>query len=350
MMHMVKKTLLVDGTWNLKRNFYKRESLLNSRGSLCGGTYGFIDSLRSVVNRTMPDRVVVFWDGFHAGKLRYNEFPFYKKSREKDWKNEERIIASEGIGDAEDTRKFELFKQKMEVQRYLDELFVRQIEVDYVEADDLLAYYIIKKPASENAIIYSRDRDFLQLVSDSVSIITPDSMEVINPSNFKEKIGYTHENALLIKCFTGDDSDDIDGVQGIGEETLFKHFPLLREEKYTFQRLVDEGSLIQEQRVSSKPKKKPLAKINKIMDSSNVLYRNAKLMNLKSPYINMEGINEVVTILNNSLDEERSIEDAMQMFSSDGFMNISGSADLSVFFAPFYSLKTKELEFSRKNN
>ena len=70
----MKKTLLVDGQWNLKRNYYPphRKILKGANGKLCGGTFGFLDSTRSILNKLMPDRVVVAWDGFHAGKMRYN--------------------------------------------------------------------------------------------------------------------------------------------------------------------------------------------------------------------------------------------------------------------------------------
>ena len=68
------KTLIVDGDWNLKRNFMKRETMF-AKGEHCGGSFGFLESLRSVVNKVMPDRTIVMWDGNMGGKMRYEIYP-----------------------------------------------------------------------------------------------------------------------------------------------------------------------------------------------------------------------------------------------------------------------------------
>lgn len=334
------ETILVDGQWNLKRNFKKRQHLIGANGKLCGGTYGFLDSLKSVMNRHMPDRVLVAWDGFHAGKLRYNIYKPYKARRQKDWESETRVIATEGFGNPDDTEKFSLLSQKIDTQMYLEELFVRQVEEDYVEADDIIAYYILgSKDPNEHIYIFSRDKDFHQLVSEKVSLINPDSLEVITIHNFKEKFGYTHENALLFKCFEGDSSDDIEGVKGVTSNTLLKYFPAAKDEKYTYQRLVDEAYEIQ------KSRKSPLTTLDKIIQAEDILYRNAKLMNLKKPFLNQDAVDRIDEIRRLPLDSSRSIDTAMQMFARDGFNNIAGDNSLSYFFGPFYNLMTKEKEY-----
>jgi len=335
------RTLLVDGTWNLKRNYYKRRELIGANRKLCGGTYGFLDSLKSVINKTLPDRVIVCWDGFHAGKLRYNIYKPYKANRQKNWENETKIISTDGIGNEDDAEKFQLLSQKIDIQTYLDELFVRQIEEDYIEADDLIASYILgSTDQNEQIIIYSRDKDFLQLISNKVSIITPDSVDMITIHNFKDKKGYPVDNALLFKCFEGDDSDEIEGVKGITENTLMKYFPDSKEEKYSYKRLVKESYEIQNAR------KKPLATINKIIDAEHVLYRNAILMNLKKPFMNQSAIDSVNAVRNQPLEDGRSIEKAMEMFTKDGFVKFVGTNNIHYFFGAFYNLKAKELEFN----
>lgn len=342
------RVILVDGAWNLKRNYLPphRKSLKGANGKLCGGTFGFLDSMRAVLNKLMPDRAIVAWDGFHAGKMRYDIYKGYKAKREKDWENETRVIATEGIGNSDDADKFQLLVQKIEVQRYLDELFVRQMEVDYVEADDLIARYIIgSTDPDEHIYIFSRDRDFHQLISEKVSIITPDSFEIITIHNFKEKMGYTVENSLFIKCIEGDDSDEITGVGGVKKTTLLEHFPAIANEKYTFNRLVEEASAIQNDRLNSKPKKKRLGKLDAIIQSEHTVYRNAKLMNLKRPFLNQESIELVESIRNHPFDSTRSIEVAMEMFARDGMVEHVWDRNIASFFGSFYHLKSKEIEF-----
>ncbi len=336
------KTLLIDAQWNLKRNYYPphRKKLTGANGKLCGGTFGFLDSTRSVVNKVMPNRVIAAWDGFHAGKMRYNIYKPYKASREKDWENETRIIATEGIGDSGDAEKFQLLSQKIDVQMYLDELFVRQLEADYVEADDFIAYYILGSTnPDEHIYILSRDKDFHQLISDKVSIISPDSLDLITIDNFQSKFGYTVDNALLFKCFEGDDSDEIEGVKGVTSKTILKYFPDSSNEKYTYSRLVEEGYEIQ------KSRKKPLATIDKIIQAEDILYRNAKLMNLRKPFLNQEAIDLTDSVRTQALDSDRGIETAMDMFAKDGMVQHIWDGNIQNFFGPFYNLKAKEKEY-----
>ena len=163
------KTLIIDGQWNLKRNFYKRKELKGANHKLCGGTFGFLDSTKSVVNKLLPDRVIVAWDGFNAGKLRYNIYKPYKANRNKNWENEKRIIATEGIGitNEKDALDYELLTQKIDIQVYLEEISIRQIEEDYIEADDLIAYYILgcKNPDEHIVVSSSPLSQFEELVS-----------------------------------------------------------------------------------------------------------------------------------------------------------------------------------------
>ena len=110
------RVLLIDGQWNLKRNFYKRRDLKTSTGHLCGGSFGFIDSLRAISQKVLPDRIVVMWDGFHSGKLRYEIYPPYKANRNKDWETTDKAIATDGLYNPKDLEKVEFLKQKIQIQ------------------------------------------------------------------------------------------------------------------------------------------------------------------------------------------------------------------------------------------
>ena len=335
------RTLLIDGQWNLKRNFYKRRDLKTSTGHLCGGSFGFIDSLRAVSQKVLPDRIIVMWDGFHSGKLRYEIYPPYKANRNKDWESTDKAIATDGLYNPQDLERVEILKQKIQIQNYLDELYIRQVEVDLIEADDLIAQYVLRSENDdEEIIIYSRDRDYLQLISNKVSVVTSDSAFVINKQEYESKHGHTIDNELLFKCFEGDSSDKIEGVKGINRETLIKYFPNIAKEKYLYSRLVEESMEAQ--------KKKKLKIYDKIVEAQSVLYRNARLMNLKKPFLNEEAINKVDAIKHGTLGEDRSIENAVSLFIKDGMIGHLQDGNLEEFFSPFYRIMTKEIEYSKK--
>lgn len=338
------KTLLVDGNWLLKKNFKGQPALKSSTGNLCGGVVGFMFNLKNVINKILPDRVVIAWDGFNAGKLRYKIYPPYKASRGKNWENESRAIANSGVGSPEDMEAFELLKQKVLTKNIMDELFVRQMEVDYIEGDDLIAEYVLKSKEDDEIIyIYSRDKDYLQLISDKVFIITSDSLWTFNREEYEKKYGHTLDNELLFKCFEGDDGDDIEGVHGVTRNTLIKFFPNIVKEKYLYSRLVDECYEAKKNKKTGKRKV-----YDKIIQAEHVLYRNAKLMNLKEPFVNAEAKREVEIIKHGILDESREITSAMSLFTEAGLMIYVGQEYSTDFFSAFYMLMSKEKEYSKK--
>jgi DNA polymerase-1 len=333
------KTFVVDGAWSLKKNFYKRKNL-QANGVLCGGSYGFLDSLRSVINKILPDRVIVMWDGFNAGKLRYEIYKPYKANRKKNWNAEYNAISTDGLESPEDKEKYEITLQKELIKEFLKEFHIRFLEIKHIEADDLIAYYILSSEIpNEEIIIYSRDKDYLQLISSKVSILSPESFELITIQNFKDIYGYTVENALLFKCFDGDSSDEIGGVNGVTSETLLKHFPRMAEEKYMYNRLVEE--------CYNKKREKKLKFYDKIINSRDILYRNAQLMNLRKPFINEEVKIEMQKIIYESMEKDFSIKSAMSLFIQKGFNKFVGNEYLDLFFAPFFRIINKEKEFSQ---
>ncbi len=334
------KTLLVDGQWNLKRNFYKRKSY-TAKGELCGGSFGFIDSLKKAVERIYPDRVIVMWDGLNSGKLRYDIYKPYKSKRKSYWKEEIELLETNGGTSNEQMEKFELLKQKLVVNEFLDEFCIRHLEVNKIEADDLIGYYILKSNIdNEHIVIFSRDGDYLQLIDDNVSVLTPDSFEVITVENFKKHFGYYHENALLIKCFEGDKSDEISGVNGVTKDKLIELFPELTIRKYKYDSIVEE--------CYEKKTKKKLKVYDKIIGAREILYRNAKLMNLKSPFMNQEAIEKMEKIIKWEMSDDRNIKNAIKLFMHYGFNKFVPNQFVDLFFAPFFVIINKEKEYKLK--
>lgn len=150
------KTLLVDGDNLFKIGFHGAKDLFND-GSHVGGVYHFINTLRRFLEEYNLDKVVVFWDGESNSSARKLIYPQYKANR--------RFSMDES--------KYESYlQQKNRVKQYLEEVFVRQVEIDNNEADDLIAYYC-GMANDETIIIFSSDKDLTQLISPNVSIYSP---------------------------------------------------------------------------------------------------------------------------------------------------------------------------------
>jgi DNA polymerase-1 len=338
------KTLLIDGDWNLKRNFMKLNEMFSLNGEHCGGSFGFIDSLRSVVNYVFPDRVIVMWDGEASGKFRKEIYPSYKGNRDKSWLHSSQHM-SDNVIKYEEQRKYSILNQKIKVKNYLEELFIRQIEIDFIEADDLIAGYVQKLDGNEQVIIFSSDQDYYQLINDDVSVLRPSDKKLITKNNFRELFGYNFKNSLLVKCFEGDTSDNIGGIEGIGLKTILKFFPRFADEEYDIDRIILESVELY--------KNKKLKTLEKIIGSRRIFERNKKLMDLKEPFLTDDSIEELDELKNciiytNDNFNDRSITNAMKMMIKDGYSKHVFNNDMENFFKPFYRLVTKEKEYSKK--
>lgn len=343
------KTLLVDGEWNLKRNFKARGNIFSNNGEHCGGVFGFIETLGIAINKVLPDRVIVFWDGEMSGKMRYDLYPLYKEGH-KPWEPESYIRSEQEIDD-DLKRKYSCNNQKLKTKNLIDGLFIRQSEVDLIEGDDLIALYILTKPEDEKIFIFSRDNDYLQLITDDVYVLNPnhkkDSPEPLfyTPTNFKQHFGFTLKNALLFKCIDGDDSDNISGIPGVGLTTLLKYFPKFAEEEYTVDRLIEEAFTLYS--------KKKLKTLEAILGSRKLCELNKRLMDLKNPMVNDEAINEIETIRHCVLAKEngqvdRSIQDIMKEVMTEGYVRYMWNNDINHFFLPYNRIAVKEKEYTNQ--
>jgi DNA polymerase-1 len=183
------KTLLVDGNNLLKIGFHGVKDYFN-KGEHIGGLWHFLNTLRRFIDEENFCKVVVFWDGETSSSQRRLIYPKYKLNR----KAPENELKEESFN-----------KQKHRVKEYLEEMFVRQVEFPNSEADDLIAYYCqISK--GEDKTIFSGDRDLTQLISDDVSIYSPNTKKYYKKGdNIKlHDIEIPHYNVKTFKILSGD--------------------------------------------------------------------------------------------------------------------------------------------------
>ena len=208
------KTLLVDGNNLMKIGFHGVKDYFHKEKHI-GAIWHFLNTLRKFLEENNYNKVVVFWDSDTNSSQRRLIYPKYKLNR--------RVLSNEIKQDSYE-------EQKQRVKQYLEEMFVRQLEVENSEADDLIAYYC-QISEEESKTIFSSDRDLTQLITKNVSIYSPSTKryykmgDTIKMSDFE----VPHYNVKTIKIITGDSSDNIDGIFYLGEKTLIKFFPELLE-------------------------------------------------------------------------------------------------------------------------
>jgi DNA polymerase-1 len=333
----LKKTLLVDGDNLFKIGFHGARDLYND-GEHLGGIYHFINILRKFLEEHNHDKVVVFWDGESNSSIRKSIYPQYKANRRQDM-NE---------------FKYESYlQQKVRVKQYLEEIFVRQVEMVDNEADDLMAYYT-QIATDEDIIIFSADKDLTQLISERVTIYSPISKQYYKDGDMItiNKVDIPHYNVLLTKIFTGDKSDNINGIEGLGEKTLIKYFPQVQEKPCTVEEILSYARNIEQ--------KKPIKTLNNILTGKTKLsilgeefYKtNKKIVDLKNPLITDDGKNLVEQILTDSIDPtDRGYKNLMRMMMEDGLFKYLPKDDEAWvnFLKPFMKLTRKEKRNTQKN-
>lgn len=324
------KTLLVDGDNLFKIGFHGAKDLFND-GSHVGGVYHFINTLRRFLEEHNHDKVVVFWDGDSNSSTRKTIYPQYKANR--------RLNMNEF--------KYESYvNQKIRVKQYLEEVFVRQVEIDNNEADDLIAYYC-QLANDETIIIFSADKDLTQLISPNVSIYSPihkTTYRFGDRIKFKD-IEVPHQNVLVCKVFMGDKSDNIDGIQSLGEKTFAKFFPLVLTKSCTIEEIMDIARNI--------PQEKPIKVLTNILTGktkSGILgeqyYQiNQMIVNLNNPLITDDGKELVESIYSETLDPtDRGYKNLMKYMMEDGLFKYLPKNDEAWvnFLKPFMKLTRKE--------
>lgn len=334
-------TLLVDGNGLFMNSYCPTGGVYNYKGEKIGGIFQFLTTLRKLINENLYNRVFVFWDGKFSGKLRYEIYNDYKANRNKDYIN----------GTIPDDP--EKLIQKNIIQEYLEELFVRQLEDDIVEGDDFIAYYCLNIEDNENITICTGDRDMCQLIDDRVQIYFLDKKVYVTKENYQEYFKHHQKNSALIKMISGDVSDNIKGIKGIGEGTLLKHFPELNLEPYTLERLINKAKFIQEDR--NIKKQKPLTALDNLINGvtegiqGKDFYKiNKQLVDLKTPLITesgIEAINDLITLPINP--EDRSMKNAYFLMKRDG-IDVRVINYTEDYLLPFKKLMEREKKLFNK--
>ena len=112
-------------------------------------------------------------------------------------------------------------------REFLKAFGIFQFEEEGFEGDDIAGTIARKaEEAGYDVFIYTSDRDFLQLVSNkiTVNIIRKGLSDVVpmTPEKVKEEYGFEPKQIIDYKGLRGDASDNLPGIPGIGEKTASK--------------------------------------------------------------------------------------------------------------------------------
>ena len=200
-----RKLVLLDAHAIIHRAYHALPDFVSSKGEPTGALYGLSTMLMALINNFKPDHLIAAFD-LPKPTYRHEAYADYKSGRKKLDEN--------------------LISQLQGARKLFKAFNIPVLECEGFEADDVIGTLVEKAKAQKNisVVIASGDMDTLQLVDDKrVQVFTlkkgiKDTI-MYDETAVKNRFGF--EPALLVdyKGLRGDPSDNIIGVQGIGEKT-----------------------------------------------------------------------------------------------------------------------------------
>ena len=209
---------LVDGAALAYRSHFAfiRAPLITSSGMNVSALFGFTHALLRLLREEKPEYVAVVQDP-EGPTFRHEMYTEYKATRQK--------------MPADLSTAFGLLDDLVAA------LGVSTVMVPRYEADDVIG--TLARTAAQqglNVYIVSGDKDMAQLVNDRVTIYNiakPDvPVEILGPTQVREKFGVPPERIVDLLALQGDSSDNIPGIAGVGPKAavqLIEQFPSIQD-------------------------------------------------------------------------------------------------------------------------
>ena len=199
----MKHLLVIDGNSILNRQFYGIRPLSTKEGIFTNAVFGFTKTLLAELSTLEPTYVAVAFD-LKEKTFRHKTYEAYKAGRHK-------------MPD-------ELAMQFPYAKEMIKALGCHVLSLAGYEADDILGTLSRMTDSDTHAYLLTGDRDALQLISDSTTVLLAGNKEITHytPEVFFDKYGVTPAQFIDVKALMGDASDNIPGVAGVGEKTALK--------------------------------------------------------------------------------------------------------------------------------
>ncbi|HNX91198.1 MAG TPA: DNA polymerase I [Candidatus Omnitrophota bacterium] len=198
------KIFFIDGNSFCYRAFYAIQDLATSKGMPTNAIYGVINMLNKLIKENSPEMLAVVFD-LKGPTKRHEKFAEYKIQRKP---------MPESLVD-----------QMPRIKEIIAANRIKMYEKQGYEADDIIATLAEKaKKEGYQVVIVSADKDALQLVDDDITVLSPHIKESksYNADEVLKKYGVLPGAMIDLMALMGDASDNVPGVEGIGQVTAQK--------------------------------------------------------------------------------------------------------------------------------
>ena len=190
--------IIIDGNSLVNRAFYALPPM-TAQGKPVQAVYGFATMLIRMIQDYTPKYIAVAFD-LPAPTFRHKMYDGYKATRK-------------GMPD-------DLAIQLPVLKEMLSRMRIKIVEKEGYEADDIIG--TLSHGTSCFTYIVTGDRDSFQLIDDTTSVVMTkrgitDVLE-LGEEELKKEYGLTPARVVEYKAIAGDGSDNIPGVNGIGDK------------------------------------------------------------------------------------------------------------------------------------
>lgn len=191
--------LVIDGNYIAYRAFYATRPLTNSKGFPTAVIHGFFQFLISMREKLNPEEIYVVFDSKEKTK-RHEMHEAYKATRE--------------------SMPEDMIPQLEALKGMIPLMGIPVLCIDGYEADDTINTLALTLEGE--VYIATKDKDLHQLVNGKVKILDLSANTPMGAAEVTEKFGLPPEKILDMLALSGDASDNIPGVAGVGEKTAQK--------------------------------------------------------------------------------------------------------------------------------
>lgn len=256
---MSKKVCLVDGSGYIFRAFYGLPPLTAPDGTPVNAVYGFTNMFLRLTTKIGCDYCLVLFDAKRQN-FRNEIYPDYKGTRKE--------IPED------------LIPQFSIIHKAVEALNLNHLEMEGYEADDLIATYAKQaRDMDMEVVIVSGDKDLMQLIRDGVEFYDPMKDKFFTPDDVKEKFGVYPDKVVDVQALSGDSTDNVPGVAGIGPKTAAQ--------------LINEYGSLEEVLIHA-PEIKQAKRRQTLLDNAQNARISLQLVTLKADVSVVKSLNEFV--------------------------------------------------------
>jgi len=197
-----KAIYLLDGSSLIYRAFYAMPRFTTTNGKPTGAILGFGNMLLRLIEDFHPHSILVSFDSPQKT---------FRHQLAKEYKAQRKPMPDE------------LIVQMQEVKDMITLFGFQWIEKPGFEGDDIIGSLCRKAEKEYTVAMVSSDLDFIQLINDNTFLLQPvkgvTTLKKIDLVTVQNEFGITPRQIIDLIALTGDPSDNIQGLPGIGEKT-----------------------------------------------------------------------------------------------------------------------------------